>query len=88
VTHTTVLGQEYKLDSKQKGALQMKVGDEVWHTRFTLSGQVDGPGVVTKIDSPRSIVVLWPDGIVENYDEHELSKTDPKTFRPDHTHWA
>jgi len=55
----------------------MKVGDSVWHIHFTLSGQVDFPGVVTEIDSC-SIVVLWPDGIAESYEEHELSKTDPR----------
>ena len=56
----------------------VKVGDSVWHIHFTLSGQVDFPGVVTEIDSPHSIIVLWPDGIVESYEEHELSKTDPR----------
>jgi hypothetical protein len=56
----------------------MKVGDSVWHIHFTLSGQVDFPGVVTEIDSPHSIIVLWPDGIAESYEEHELSKVDPR----------
>ncbi len=55
----------------------MKVGDSVWHIHFTLNGQVDFSGVITKIDC-HSIVVLWPDGIVESYDEHELSETDPR----------
>jgi len=55
----------------------MKVGDPVWHIHFTLSGQVGFSGVVTEIYSC-SIVVLWPDGIAESYEEHELSKTDPR----------
>jgi hypothetical protein len=56
----------------------IKVGDEVWHIHFAQSGQVNFPGVVTEIDSPRSIIVLWPDGIVESYDEHELSPAPPE----------
>ncbi len=54
-----------------------KIGDEVWHTAFTLDGQVDGPGIVKEFYDG-DILIEWADNLRELYSPHELSDTDPR----------